>query len=249
MSDITPFSHLSCSSSTLPRNKSVKCHVLGSVHLIPGIFSRRFSCLCLKSSSALCSSPGISHPINSLNFAIMQTYAILQFLEDQHAWQIRFLGYEIYSTAWITNAGVVHLWAGNTIELQHHTKKVATFHNFRLINPVPHELFQEIYEWIEAFLNGSKLSPPISLFSLRFFPMYRKILEVPYGTVVHYSQLAKSFPDRMKLIKGLKYNPFPPLIPCHRIVPKNSFPGQYTPLGEKFKLQLIQKEITKQFRW
>ncbi|NPA33361.1 MAG: methylated-DNA--[protein]-cysteine S-methyltransferase [Chlorobi bacterium] len=172
----------------------------------------------------------------------MQTYAILQYLEDQQAWKIRFLGYDVYSTSWVTNAGLIHLWAGDITELRDHTKKVATFHNLKLIEPVSYELFQEIYEWIEAFLNGSELSPPISIFSLRFFPMYRKILEVPYGTVAHYSQLARSFPDRMKLIKALRYNPFPPLIPCHRIVSKNSFPGQYTPLGEKFKLQLIQKE-------
>ncbi len=172
----------------------------------------------------------------------MQTYTIIEYLNDQSAWKIKFFKYDLYSTAWLTNAGLIHLWANNPHELSKHTARVVKFHNLKLFNPVTLQLLSDIYEWIISFLEGEPLAPPLSLFSLKNPMIYRKILEIKHGDIVYYSHISSTFADRMQLIRALKFNPFPPIIPCHRVVPKQGFPGYYTPLGPQFKQTLIDIE-------
>ncbi len=175
----------------------------------------------------------------------MQTYTIIEHLNDWSTWKVKFLKHDLYSTAWFTNAGLIHLWANDPHELTKHTAQVVKFHRLRLLKPATHKLLCNIYEWIISFLNGDPIAPPLCLFSLKNPMIYRKILEIKHGDIVHYSQISSTFSDRMRLIRALKFNPFPPIIPCHRVVPKQGFPGYYTPLGPQFKLKLINAERRK----
>ena len=156
--------------------------------------------------------------------------------------KIHFFGFQLFNLVYITNIGLIHLWGNSPDQLINHLLKVVKFHNIRLIEPASHQLIKETYDWILNFLHGKPINPPFSLFALKYYPLYTRITNIPYGQTIHYSSIAQTFPERMKLIKVLKYNPFPPLIPCHRVVPKTEFPGNYTPLGKAFKLQLLQEE-------
>jgi len=74
--------------------------------------------------------------------------------------------------------------------------------------------------------------------------VYRKLLQVPKGKVTTYSDLAKA----IGLKNGhrfvgtiMKKNPYPVIIPCHRVVKSDGKIGGYS-YGEKVKLKMLQKE-------
>lgn len=71
-------------------------------------------------------------------------------------------------------------------------------------------------------------------------------LEIPYGEKLSYSELAEKsgFPGGARFVGNtLGKNPFPLLIPCHRIISKNNSLGGFSaPQGKGLKLRMLQLE-------
>ena len=74
--------------------------------------------------------------------------------------------------------------------------------------------------------------------------VYRKLLEVPRGKVTIYSELAKAvgLKNGQRVIgRIMNKNPYPVVIPCHRVVLSNKKVGGYA-WGEKVKSKMLAKE-------
>jgi methylated-DNA-[protein]-cysteine S-methyltransferase len=74
--------------------------------------------------------------------------------------------------------------------------------------------------------------------------VYKKLLEVPKGKVTTYSELAKSvgLKNGQRVIgRIMNKNPFPVIIPCHRVILSNGKIGGYA-WGEKIKTNMLSKE-------
>jgi len=74
--------------------------------------------------------------------------------------------------------------------------------------------------------------------------VYTKLLQVPKGKVTTYGDLAKSvgLKNGQRIIGMImKNNPFPVIIPCHRVVRSDGKIGGYT-YGEMVKFKMLTKE-------
>lgn len=74
--------------------------------------------------------------------------------------------------------------------------------------------------------------------------VYKKLLQVPAGKVTTYSELAKAvgLKDGQRIIgKIMNKNPYPVIIPCHRVVKANGEVGGYA-FGEDIKINMLLKE-------
>jgi len=73
---------------------------------------------------------------------------------------------------------------------------------------------------------------------------YTKLLQVPEGKVTTYGDLAKAvgLENGQRAIGTImKKNPFPAIVPCHRVVQSNGEIGGYA-YGKKVKLHMLSKE-------
>ena len=73
--------------------------------------------------------------------------------------------------------------------------------------------------------------------------VYKKLLQVPTGYVITYQELANAvgLQNRQRMIgRIMKNNPFPVIVPCHRVVKSDGNVGGYA-FGEKIK----KKDATK----
>ena len=74
--------------------------------------------------------------------------------------------------------------------------------------------------------------------------IYRKLLQVPSGKITTYKELAKSvgLQNGQRVIgQIMKKNPFPVIIPCHRVVKSNGEIGGYA-YGISIKKNMLVKE-------
>ena len=74
--------------------------------------------------------------------------------------------------------------------------------------------------------------------------VYKKLLQVPQGKVTTYSDLAKAvgLKNGQRIIGTImKKNPFPVIVPCHRVVKSNGKIGGYV-YGERVKSQILVRE-------
>jgi len=74
--------------------------------------------------------------------------------------------------------------------------------------------------------------------------VYKKLLQIPEGKVTTYGDLAKAVGlKRGQRVIGtiMKKNPFPVIVPCHRVVKSDSKIGGYV-YGERVKSQMLAKE-------
>jgi methylated-DNA-[protein]-cysteine S-methyltransferase len=74
--------------------------------------------------------------------------------------------------------------------------------------------------------------------------VYKKLLEVPPGKVTTYGELAKAvgLQNGQRLIgKIMNKNPYPVIVPCHRVVKSDGKIGGYA-WGEKVKANMLTKE-------
>ena len=74
--------------------------------------------------------------------------------------------------------------------------------------------------------------------------MYKKLLEVPKGKVTTYSELAKAvgLKNGQRVIgRIMNKNPYPVLIPCHRVILSNGKVGEYA-WGQRVKTKRLTKE-------
>jgi len=74
--------------------------------------------------------------------------------------------------------------------------------------------------------------------------VYKACLCIPYGEVRSYEWVARKI-KRPKAVRAvgmaLSKNPFPIIIPCHRVIRKDGSIGGYI-LGEKMKRYLLERE-------
>ncbi len=76
---------------------------------------------------------------------------------------------------------------------------------------------------------------------------YKKLLEVPKGQVTTYGELAKAIGlknGQRAIGKIMNKNPYPVIIPCHRVIMSNGKVGGYA-WGEKIKTNMLEKEGVK----
>ena len=74
--------------------------------------------------------------------------------------------------------------------------------------------------------------------------VYTKLLQVPEGKVTTYGDLAKAvgLKNGQRVIGTImKNNPFPVIIPCHRVVKFNGEIGDYV-YGKKIKSNMLSRE-------
>ena len=74
--------------------------------------------------------------------------------------------------------------------------------------------------------------------------VYRKLLQVPKGKVTSYGDLAKAVGlenGQRAIGMIMKKNPFPVIIPCHRVIKFNGEIGGYS-YGKKIKSNMLSKE-------
>ena len=74
--------------------------------------------------------------------------------------------------------------------------------------------------------------------------VYKKLLQVPTWYVITYQELANAvgLQNRQRMIgRIMKNNPFPVIVPCHRVVKSDGNVGGYA-FGEKIKKNMLQNE-------
>ena len=74
--------------------------------------------------------------------------------------------------------------------------------------------------------------------------IYKKLLQVPKGQVTTYGELAKAVGlenGQRAIGKIMNKNPYPVIIPCHRVVMSTGKIGGYA-YGEKIKSNMLAKE-------
>lgn len=88
--------------------------------------------------------------------------------------------------------------------------------------------YRDIYSQFKEYLEGKKIrfSVPLKMENLTEFQkiVFLKLNQIPFGEVVSYEELAKrtkGISYRRAVGTALAHNPFPVIIPCHRVVPKH----------------------------
>ena len=74
--------------------------------------------------------------------------------------------------------------------------------------------------------------------------IYKKLLEVPKGKITTYGELAKAvgLKNGQRVVgKIMNKNPYPVIIPCHRVIMATGKIGGYA-FGEKIKTNLLNDE-------
>jgi methylated-DNA-[protein]-cysteine S-methyltransferase len=74
--------------------------------------------------------------------------------------------------------------------------------------------------------------------------VYKKLLEVPPGKVVTYGELARAVHlknGQRAIGRMMKNNPYPGVVPCHRVVLSSGKVGGYA-YGQKIKINMLKKE-------
>ena len=112
------------------------------------------------------------------------------------------------------------------------------------------QLVQNGLEQLKEYFLGKRRVFNVPLGSDSFTDFTRKVqqalLEVPYGSVVSYGQLAamSGSPRAARAVGGvMSSNPFPLIVPCHRVVNADGRIGHYSAAhGTKTKAWLIDFE-------
>ncbi len=74
--------------------------------------------------------------------------------------------------------------------------------------------------------------------------IYKKLLEVPKGKITTYGDLAKAVGlknGQRAVGKIMNKNPYPVIIPCHRVIKSDGKIGGYA-YGEEIKSNMLSKE-------
>jgi len=74
--------------------------------------------------------------------------------------------------------------------------------------------------------------------------IYKKLLEVPKGQITTYGELAKAvgLKNGQRVVgKIMNKNPYPVIIPCHRVVMSTGKIGGYA-YGENIKIKMLSDE-------
>jgi len=111
----------------------------------------------------------------------------------------------------------------------------------------PSQLLAELLKTLKAIFDGKNVSHSNFKINMDHLPSYtRRVLSytslIPVGYLTTYGAIAKVAGGSPRSVgRAEASNPFPPLIPCHRVVRIDLSIGGYG-LGEKVKLELLQRE-------
>jgi methylated-DNA-[protein]-cysteine S-methyltransferase len=99
-------------------------------------------------------------------------------------------------------------------------------------------------EWLAAYARGRKaVCPPLDWSRVSVFrrEVYRVLLETRPGETLSYGGLAlrAGHPGAARATgSGLRANPWPVIVPCHRVLPGGGALGAYSP-GPEYKKKLL----------
>lgn len=74
--------------------------------------------------------------------------------------------------------------------------------------------------------------------------IFKKLLQVPKGQITTYGELSKSvgLKNGQRVVgRIMNKNPYPVIIPCHRVVKSDGKVGGYA-YGEEIKISMLKKE-------
>lgn len=114
------------------------------------------------------------------------------------------------------------------------------------------EVFQNAKEWLDDYFRGKepKVKLILKLKGTSFQQeVWQLLLEIPYGKVVTYGDLAKKIAIKKGISKmssqaigcAVHNNPIPIIVPCHRVVGVNHNLVGYG-LGMQLKIELLKLE-------
>ena len=112
--------------------------------------------------------------------------------------------------------------------------------------PLIEECLKQLTEYFLGKRCTFDIQPGIDSLSVFACKVQQALLEVPYGSVVSYGELAARVgsPRAARAVgRVMSSNPFPLLVPCHRVVNADGSFGQYSAAyGTKTKTWLIDLE-------
>lgn len=95
------------------------------------------------------------------------------------------------------------------------------------------ERYQNIAGQLQAYLSGQSFNFDLPLYLKRLTPFQRKVydelVKIPAGAVITYGELAERIGGRKyarAVGQAMRTNPFPLVIPCHRVIGQSG-PGGY----------------------
>ncbi|MGN7610714.1 methylated-DNA--[protein]-cysteine S-methyltransferase [Magnetococcales bacterium HHB-1] len=113
-------------------------------------------------------------------------------------------------------------------------KKITWDHSTILKRASKRNIFTQISGWLNHYINGEFKPPPCPLapqgtpFQKR---VWREVLKIPPGEPITYGDMAEKLATSARAIgMAAAKNPLPLLIPCHRVVGKDSL-GGYSAMG------------------
>jgi len=117
----------------------------------------------------------------------------------------------------------------------------------QLMLKLPKHLDQSFLEkWLKSYLEKKPVALPVDTFVFKTEFMKRAnlaLLDIPWGETITYQELAKRIGCKSSRAIGMAMakNPYPLLLPCHRVVPKAGGIGGYA-FGSELKEKLLQFE-------
>lgn len=117
-----------------------------------------------------------------------------------------------------------------TVQAQNHSEFAKQIYHF-LLNPIDHHLE------VQLLLQGTEYSQKV----------WNALVDIPFGQVMSYSQLATQLDSGPRAVaQACRNNPYPGLIPCHRVVSTSGiggFMGQTKGPCVELKRQLLNYEL------
>lgn len=113
-----------------------------------------------------------------------------------------------------------------------------------------HPLIREVFDQLKEYFQGDRRAFDVRLDNAELSGFARKVhkvlLDVPYGSVISYRDLARmaDSPGAARAVgRVMSSNPFPLIVPCHRVVNADGRLGQYSGgFGKETKARLIDLE-------
>jgi methylated-DNA-[protein]-cysteine S-methyltransferase len=104
----------------------------------------------------------------------------------------------------------------------------------------------EVNEWMESYLNGTPIETTLNLSRFTHFQslVLKCIQEVPFGHTATYGEIAQAVGKRgaARAVGNVcNMNPYPLVIPCHRIISASKKLGGYA-FGQKIKRSILDFE-------
>jgi methylated-DNA-[protein]-cysteine S-methyltransferase len=111
-------------------------------------------------------------------------------------------------------------------------------------------LFDEVFRQLKEYFRGDRITFDVRLDDAGLSEFARKVhnalRDVPYGSVISYRDLARlagSAGAARAVGRVMSTNPFPLIVPCHRVVNADGRVGQYSGgAGKQTKARLIALE-------